>query len=124
VFPEFAEDHGLRQTRLGCRLLRRRRECARRLREQRVLRPSTWEELVGEDHPVRVVWAYVEEADPVGAGCVNQGCRRASGTRGDGPQDPAALWMLVTIEEWGARGRSIGCAETMGRISGSVAGWG
>ena len=57
VFPEFAEDPRPAADAAGLPTAPPAPRVRQAVREQRVLRPINLEELVGEDHPVRVVWA-------------------------------------------------------------------
>src|SRR5665213_3430998 len=78
-----------------------RRGCANR-NDQIALRAVDVESLIGEDHPVRLIWSYVEELD------LSELENRIK-ARGDRPGHPAtsprlllALWLYATSEGVGS----------------------
>jgi transposase len=74
-----------------------------------MLRPINLEELVGEDHPVRVVWAYVEEAD---LSALYASIKAVEGRPGRAATDPKillALWMFATLD-------GVGSARALDRL--------
>ena len=102
VFPEFAEDPRPAADAAGLPTAPPAPRVRQAVREQRVLRPINLEELVGEDHPVRVVWAYVEEAD---LSALYASIKAVEGRPGRAATDPKillALWMFATLEGVGS----------------------
>jgi transposase len=71
-------------------------------RQQMLLRSVTLEALVPEDHPVRLVWAYVERLDLT---ALEATIRAVEGRAGRDPIDLRilmALWLYATVEGVGA----------------------
>src|SRR5436305_15026436 len=78
-------------------------------RDQIALRAVDVESLVGEDHPVRLIWSYVEELDL-------SALEKRIKARGDRPGHPAtsprlllALWLYAT-------GEGVGSARALERL--------
>lgn len=92
-------------------------------RQQLELRPSDLDGLIAPDHPVRVVWEFVEGLDlsPLYANI-----RAVEGHAGRSPVDPAihvALWLYATLEAIGsarALARLCGCHDAYRWICGGV----
>jgi len=78
-------------------------------REQMAFRPSNLEEMVPEDHPVRLIWSFVEELDlsPLYAQIL-----AVEGGPGQSTIDPRllmALWLYATLE-------GVGSARALDRL--------
>lgn len=83
-------------------------DCVRALRVQRAirnqleLRPCDLEATLGQDHPARAVWAFVERQD---LSRLYEGIRTVEGGSGRSPIDPAillGLWLLATLDGVGS----------------------
>ncbi len=77
-----------------------RLRCANR--QQVVLRPTSLDELLPDEHPARLVWQYVESLD---FGPIQQQIRAVEGHPGRAPADPKilmALWLFATLEGVGS----------------------
>ena len=92
-------------------------------RDQIALLAVDIESLIGEDHPVRLIWSYVEELD------LSELEDRIK-ARGDRPGHPAttprlllALWLYATSEGVGSARRWSGCARATMPIAGCAAGY-
>ncbi len=79
-------------------------------RDQIALRVVDIESLIGEDHPVRLIWSYVAELDL-------SGLENRIKARGERPGQPAtsprlllALWLFATSE-------GVGSARALARLS-------
>ncbi len=72
------------------------------VRDQIELRAVDLEALIGADHRVRTIWAYVESLD---LGAVEQTVRARTHTPGQAPVSPRlllALWLYATSEGVGS----------------------
>lgn len=79
-------------------------------RSQIKLRTASLEELVAQDHPVRAVWAYVEQADLT---ALYDAVRAVEGAPGRPPIDPRillALWLYATLD-------AVGSARELDRLT-------
>lgn len=79
------------------------------LREQIELRAVALDSLIGEDHPARVVWAYVERLDLC---ALEDAVKAREGTPGHPPIAPRlllALWLYAT-------GEGVGSARALARL--------
>ena len=88
------------------------------VRDQVELRAVDLESLVAADHPVRVIWAYVEQLD---LSELEMRIKAREGHPGHPPIAPrllVALWLYATSEGWAAHGHWRGCARAMMRFVG------
>lgn len=79
-------------------------------RNQMKFRAANLDELVAQDHPVRAVWAYVEQAD---LSALYDAIRAVEGAPGRPPIDPKillALWLYATLD-------GVGSARELDRLT-------
>jgi transposase len=79
-------------------------------RTQLKFRPASLEDLVSQDHPVRAVWEYVEQAD---LEPLYSAIRAVEGAPGRPPIDPKillALWIYATLD-------AVGSARELDRLT-------
>lgn len=78
-------------------------------RDQVMLRPASLDLLVAEDHPVRAVWEFAEQAD---LSCLYSTIRAVDGKAGRPATDPRillALWIYATL-------KAVGSARELDRL--------
>lgn len=71
-------------------------------RDQTELRVMDWDSLIGQDHPVRVVWSYVEKLD---LRVLEAAIKARAHTPGQAPPNPRlllALWLYATSQGVGS----------------------
>lgn len=79
-------------------------------RDQLKFRVANLDELVAQDHPVRAVWTYVEQADLTE---LYEAIRAVEGAPGRPPIDPRillALWLYATLD-------GVGSARELDRLT-------
>ena len=102
LFPEFVEDEPTAHEGEGCPRPTPAPRLRQPVREQVFLRPVSLEELIGDDHQARVVWAYVEELD---LSALYRRIKAVEGHAGRAATDPKvflALWLFATLEGVGS----------------------
>ena len=90
-------------------------------RRQIALRAVCLDELVPNDHRVRMVWSFVEGLD---LSALLAGIKSVDGRPGHPPCDPRilmALWLTQRSRAWRAHGALRGCARIISPISGCAA---
>jgi transposase len=78
-------------------------------REQMAFRPSNLEEMVPEDHPVRLIWSFVEELDLSPLYAQIQAVEGGPGQSTIDPRLLMALWLYATLE-------GVGSARALDRL--------
>lgn len=78
-------------------------------RDQLQLRPSDLESLLAEDHPARLVWAYVERQDLSPLYAPIKAVAGGSGRSAIAPEILLALWLYATLE-------GVGSARALARL--------
>ena len=102
LFPDFVEDEPTAHEGEGCPRATPAPRLRQPVREQVFLRPVSLEELIGDDHQARVVWAYVEELD---LSALYRRIKAVEGHAGRAATDPKvflALWLFATLEGVGS----------------------
>ena len=102
LFPDFVEDEPTAHEGEGCPRPTPAPRLRQPVREQVFLRPVSLEELIGDDHQARVVWAYVEELD---LSALYRRIKAVEGHAGRAATDPKvflALWLFATLEGVGS----------------------
>ena len=109
LFPDFVEDTPTAQDIERRLLVAPAPRLRQPVREQVFLRPVSLEELIGDDHQARVVWACVEELD---LSALYRRIKAVEGHAGRAATDPKvflALWLLATLD-------GVGSARTLERM--------
>src|ERR1700722_17653152 len=93
------------------------------MRDQVELRSMDIDSLIGEDHPARLIWAYVEQLD---LRELEDAIKAREGTPGHPAITRDCCWrcgFTQPVKGWEARGRWRGCARVTTPIVGCWAGY-